>query len=99
MRKVIVATLSLIAVSCNESPQAVNTIEQNVRSSMPATLVKSVNETQFAGLYEVEAGDNLFYADASGRYLFIGHIYDLKTATNITQLRIDALKQEKQINE
>lgn len=96
MKRSVLAVLVLITVSCSEPPRAITTIEKNVRSSMPATAVNAVNETQFPGLYEIEPGGNIFYADASGRYLFIGHIYDLKTATNITQLRIDALNTGKE---
>lgn len=44
-----------------------------------------------AGLYEVVVGGRVLYTDATGRYLVQGPIVDMKTKTNLTQARADAV--------
>lgn len=65
------------------SPQA----RERIRQAMPGTSIDSVSVSVVPGLHEVVAGRNVLYTDASGRYLVIGHIYDLNTATDITAAR------------
>jgi len=44
-------------------------------------------------LYEVRAGDDIFYADAGGNYILIGNLIDVRTRENLTRTRIDEIKQ------
>jgi thiol:disulfide interchange protein DsbC len=37
-----------------------------------------------AALCEVRAGQNVFYVDATARYLFVGHVYDMQTLQDLT---------------
>jgi thiol:disulfide interchange protein DsbC len=93
MRILLTGLLVCVAACGSPAKRVSGDIERTVRSALPSTSIDAIRETAFPGVYEVEAGSNLFYAEASGRYLFIGHIYDLKTSTDITQQRIDALKE------
>ena len=41
-------------------------------------------------MVEIEAGQNILYADPTGRYLVVGNIYDMHTATDLTAKRKSA---------
>ncbi|HRJ52235.1 MAG TPA: disulfide isomerase DsbC N-terminal domain-containing protein [Candidatus Thiothrix moscowensis] len=59
--------------------------EANIRSAFPATTISRVWESGIPGLYAFSAGDNnTFYADPSGRYLVVGHIFDMQTINDKT---------------
>ena len=53
-----------------------------------ATIVK----TPYAGLYEVDLGDHVFYTDSKGSFLFAGNILDTRTGVNVTKQRIEQLQ-------
>ncbi len=61
------------------------TVAANIRAAMPATDVQAVSESEIPNLYRFQAGDNTLYADATGRYLLVGHIYDLQSAQDLTE--------------
>lgn len=50
--------------------------------------IKSVEKTPIAGLYEVNIGGQLVYADASGRYILNGELLDTRSGTNLTEQRL-----------
>lgn len=50
--------------------------------------VKRVDKTPIPGLYEVNIGSQLVYADASGRYILNGELVDTRTGTNLTEERL-----------
>jgi thiol:disulfide interchange protein DsbC len=62
-------------------------IEQAVRQAMPSTSIDAIAPSPIPGLVEVVAGRNVFYADISGRWLVVGHLYDLTTARDVTAER------------
>lgn len=62
-------------------------VERSVRQAMPSTRIDSVTPSPIAGLVEVVADRNVFYADTSGRWLLVGHLYDLETASDVTAER------------
>ena len=49
-------------------------------------------KTPYAGLYEVDIGDRVFYTDAKGSFLFAGEILETKSGTNVTKERIEQLQ-------
>ena len=49
--------------------------------------VKSVSPAPVSGLYEVLVGTDIFYTDASGKYLIQGEIIELASGKNITEQR------------
>lgn len=61
--------------------------EERIRTVLHATRITSVRESVIPGVYEVVAGKNVLYTDPSARYLMVGHIYDLHTATDLTARR------------
>lgn len=62
-------------------------IEQAVRQAMPSTRIDTIAPSPIPGLVEVVAGRNILYADTSGRWLMVGHLYDLTTARDVTAER------------
>jgi len=77
--------LSLVAAA--EPTQSFSAIEQAVRQAMPSTKIDAIAPSPIPGLMEVVAGQNILYADTSGRWLVVGHLYDLKTARDVTAER------------
>ena len=53
----------------------------------PNVKVKSVSAAPVTGLYEVLVGNEIFYTDASGKYLIQGEIIELASGKNITEQR------------
>lgn len=66
--------------------------EQAVRAALPGTRIETVTPTPIPGLMEVVAGSNVLYADRGGQWLVVGHLYDLRTATDLTAARKAELK-------
>lgn len=66
--------------------------EQQIKSDIQKKLganakVRSVTATPVSGLYEVLVGNDIFYTDASGKYLIQGEIIELSSGKNITEQR------------
>jgi thiol:disulfide interchange protein DsbC len=64
-------------------------IKKAVQAKLPpkAGDVDSVTKTPFFGLYEINAGGDLFYTDENVTYLFLGEVVDAKTLQNLTEER------------
>lgn len=64
-------------------------IKKAVQAKLPpkAGDVDSVTKTPFLGLYEVNAGGDIFYTDENVTYLFLGEVVDAKTLQNLTEER------------
>lgn len=52
------------------------------------TKVKSVSPAPVSGIYEVLVGNEIFYTDASAKYLIQGEIIELASGKNITEQRL-----------
>ncbi len=66
--------------------------EQQVKTEIQKKLganvkVKSVSPAPVTGLYEVLVGNDIFYTDASAKYVIQGEIIELATGKNITEQR------------
>lgn len=83
----LVSIASGITPAGAESAQDFAAVEQTVRQAMPSTQIDAIAPAPIPGLVEVVAGQNVFYADTSGRWLVVGHLYDLKTARDATAER------------
>jgi len=72
-----------LSLAC-ASPEAVK--EKLIRA-LPQTKIGEVTPSEVKGLYAVNAGPNVFYADASGKYLVLGSILDLASGEDLTAKR------------
>jgi len=66
--------------------------EQQIKTEVQKKLgtnakVKSVSPAPVSGLYEVLVGNDIFYTDASAKYLIQGEIIELASGKNITEQR------------
>ena len=62
-----------------------------LKERLPRTEVTQIDCTTVEGLCEVTAGKSLFYVDKSGRYLIVGHLYDMETRQDLTSARLLAI--------
>lgn len=53
--------------------------------------VDGVSKTPYGGLYEVRTNGDIFYTDATARYIVVGKIVDLTTYQDLTRARQDEL--------
>ncbi len=66
--------------------------EQQIKTEVQKKLgtnakVKSVSPAPISGLYEVLVGNDIFYTDASAKYLIQGDIIELASGKNMTEQR------------
>ena len=81
----------MAATACAGSPSEAEVkrlIEQQMGENVK---VNAVTKTAYAGLYEVQAGGDIFYTDAKAQYVFFGQIFEAKSRKNLTRARIEAL--------
>jgi len=55
---------------------------------LPKTQLTAVDCGKIDGICEVQARQNLFYTDPTGRYLIIGRVYDMETRQDLTAARL-----------
>jgi thiol:disulfide interchange protein DsbC len=80
--------VSIWSVSSQANEQSV---KQIIEARMPGVNVQSVQKSPYFGLYEVRAGDDLFYTDDAVTYIFVGSIHDGKTFEDLTEARMRKL--------
>ncbi len=83
------ATLTGHAAAADLSADKLKTTLQTRLGSQMT--VKSVTRSPVAGLYEVNLGSQIIYADAAGDYLLLGDLVDARTHKNLTEARLNAL--------
>jgi thiol:disulfide interchange protein DsbC len=82
---------SALLMSCAGADNGVEaTIRKNVEPKLGDNVkIDAIRETPYAGLYEIRIGNEIRYTDKEGKYLIVGHVFNLKTAEDLTQARID----------
>lgn len=82
----VIASMSLLlgASAVGSSPDVASLL----KTRLPKTEISAVDCSRISGLCEVTAKDNLFYVDASARYLIIGRVYDMETRQDLTAARL-----------
>lgn len=73
------AVMSILSVAHASEPSG-----QTIREGLGGTQIDSISPTPIQGIYQVKAGQNIFYSNNTGRYLFFGHLYDTATQTDLT---------------
>lgn len=62
-------------------------VDAAIHTLVPGTDIQAINPTPLDGVYEVVAGQNIFYMQPGKPYLLVGHLFDLSTAEDLTQLK------------
>jgi thiol:disulfide interchange protein DsbC len=63
-----------------------------LKNMYPRTTFSQVKATPVPGITEVVMGNNVAYVDESGRYFMFGHLYDMQTQSDLTQVHIDEVQ-------
>lgn len=93
------ALLSVVSVAeqdvkkAPESNAAAQAAAKALQERYPRTRITSVRETPMQGIYEVVMGRNVAYTDKEGRYFMFGHLFDMKTQTDLTEPAVEAANQ------
>ncbi len=90
----VAAALLLLSAALLSTPLLAQ--EAQIRKNLPARLpgfptIDRVIKTPIPGLYEVNAGTDVYYTDAQGDHLIQGHIMATKTRIDLTAQRIEKL--------
>ncbi|MBY4898265.1 DsbC family protein [Cupriavidus sp. AU9028] len=81
--------LATVTAAVAAPDPAAERIKSSVQKMVGARAeVKSVEKTPIAGLYEVNIGGQLVYADASGRYILNGELVDTQGGVSLTEQRL-----------
>lgn len=88
MKKLIAPLLLAAALLPLSAHAGEKEIRQSLQSKFPKIgKIGQVTKTPYAGLYEIVVGEQLFYTDASGEYLFDGSVVELQSRRNLTEER------------
>ena len=50
---------------------------QKFKAMYPNTNFRGIRKSKIPGIYELRMGENVAYADESGRYFIFGHLFDI----------------------
>jgi thiol:disulfide interchange protein DsbC len=92
MKSLLALVFSLSTIFGAQADEA--TIRKSVEA-LTGAKVTGIVKTPYSGLYEVRIGNEVFYADEQGRYIFSGEILDVATQKNLTRERINELSRIK----
>jgi thiol:disulfide interchange protein DsbC len=62
-------------------------VSKTITALYPKTYFREILATEIPGIYEVVMGNNIAYTDKNGRYFIFGHLFDMKSQTDITAQR------------
>jgi thiol:disulfide interchange protein DsbC len=88
LKSLVIASLLVIApAQATEIPKEVAELVQNLGVS-----VENVRSTPANGLYELQAGNQIFYITQDGKYLLTGQMLDMATKENLTDTRMKGIR-------
>lgn len=61
------------------------------KQANPGTRVDAVSRSPVPGVFEVQAGKNLIYVDASARYAFLGSLFDFRERRDLSADRLSVI--------
>ncbi|MES0371015.1 MAG: DsbC family protein [Mariprofundaceae bacterium] len=75
-----------------EDMNAPQKVDEQIRKQLSDVRIDAIRRSPIKGIYEVQAGSNLYYSDSSGRHLIAnGHIFDTITKQDLTAARIEEI--------
>lgn len=63
-------------------------VAERLKTLYPTTRFGSVRPAEVEGLFEVSMGRSIAFTDTSARYFVFGHLFDMKTQTDLTAERL-----------
>ena len=89
--KVVLLALVISAAACADE----SSVKKELAAKFPDMPVASVKKSPVKGLYEVVAGQDVFYVDEKVEHVVLGNIIETKSRRNLTAARREALMQVK----
>lgn len=80
----LMAVAAGLAMAQTPEGAVVDTIAQKFRAMYPNTRFQAIRPSRIPGIYELVMGNNVAYADESGRYFIFGHLYDMQEQVDLT---------------
>lgn len=100
MNKIALTLALLIPLSCgadepkpgkaNEPISATARTAEIIRAALPDMPIQLIHLTPIPGLFELQVGNNVYYADSTGAHVINGHMFDMRTKQDLTAQRIAA---------
>lgn len=87
-----VLLLAVSTVACAAEPDELALLAR-LQTMYPATQWTRVTRTPIAGVYEALMGSNLAYVAGDGRHFLFGHLFDMRTQTDLTAPKLAAAEQ------
>lgn len=85
------AATVLLTTACAQTDQSA-AVKKLIEPKLGGNVkVDAIKKTNYAGLYEIQVGDDIYYTDEKAQYLFVGNVMDLSTHKNLTKTRLDSL--------
>lgn len=82
--------LALSAAQAQPAQQGATAITlEQLQARYPNTSFDWVKPSPIPGVAEIKMGKNFAYVDASGQFFLFGHLFDMKSRTDLTQAAID----------
>ena len=78
------------ATSAAQAPAGDAALKKTVEARIGAP-IDAITKVPVGSLYEVRVGTDIFYTDASGNYIIVGNVIDLRSHENLTKKRVEAL--------
>lgn len=92
MNKIIIATISLLALSLSTAKADENAVKETLSKSMPSVKIDSIKPSVVKGLYEVTVGANILYVSEDGKYLLQGRLIDVEARTDLTEEKLSGIR-------
>ena len=83
------ALMSWASLALGADPDAIAMLEK-LKALYPATQWSSVAQTPLPGVYEAVMGANVAYVGSDGRHFLFGHLFDMRTQTDLTAGKLAA---------
>lgn len=87
LSKLVLVALVISATACADE----SSVKKELAAKFPDMPVRSVKKAPVKGLYEVVAGQQVFYVDEKVDHVFLGNLIDTKTRRNLTDERREEL--------
>ena len=90
MKSLLLLATLLFPLSCsaNDHNAVPANVDKEIRQALSNLDIKNINTTPIPDLYEIQAGDQIYYTGKSGQYLLNGHMFDTATRTDLTAARL-----------
>jgi thiol:disulfide interchange protein DsbC len=74
-----------------QADQITDKLKATLQSRVGDADIKSVTKSPIPGIYEINLGSQIVYADATGNYMLLGDLVDTRSRTNLTEARLSEM--------